>query len=148
MSVAQPGVIAVTSIPGWPNPAIGLAGYCQQQLWQAGFETAYSIQPDGLHVSDVPTVTAAFATFAGTNLGLQAWQAQQQLALDTFFNDHFDLAKFIQQGTATTVTAANVGTFLATITNNYRSLKSQIAAATSILQVQGINVNTGWPSNP
>lgn len=148
MATAQPGIIAVTNIPGWPSPAPGLAAACQAALVAAGFSPQYSISPDGLHVSDVPTVTTAMAAFAGSATELAFWQARQQAALDAFFNANFDLAAFIRAGTATGITAANVGTFLATITNNYRSLRASIAAAANVAAVQAININAGWPSNP
>jgi hypothetical protein len=75
-------------------------------------------------------------------------RTQKQTALDALFDANFDLAKFIRGGTATTITAANVGTFLATITNNYRSLRAQIAAASTLATLNAININSGWPSNP
>lgn len=142
------GIIAVSSIPGWPSPPPGLAAYCQAALVTAGFSQVYVISPDGLHVTDVPTVTAAFASFAGSASELSYWKTQQQAALDALFDANFDLAKFIRGGNATGITATNVGTFIATITNNYRTLRTSIAAAANVAAVQAINVNSGWPSNP
>ena len=81
------------------------------------------------------------ATLAGAKVVAQA-------NLDTFFDLNFDLKAFIRAGQNTAVTAAGVGNFLATITNNYRSLRAQINAATTVVQVQAININSGWPSNP
>jgi hypothetical protein len=68
--------------------------------------------------------------------------------LDALLDNNFDLKAFIRAGTSSAVTAANVGTFLAQITNNYRSLRSQIAAATTVAQLQAIDINAGWPGNP
>lgn len=76
------------------------------------------------------------------------YQAAKQAQLDALFDIKFDLAKFIRAGTATTVTAANVGTFLSQITNNYRTLRASIAAAASVAAVNAIDVTAGWPSNP
>lgn len=87
---------------------------------------------------------AAYATIAPLSEG-QAWL---QFQLDTLLDNNFDLKAFIRAGTSTTVTGTNVGTFLATICNNYRSLRAQIAAATTFTQLNAININSGWPSNP
>jgi len=87
---------------------------------------------------------SAYATIAPLSEG-QAWLQAQ---LDDLLDNHFDLPKFIRAGTSTTVTATNVGTFLATIVDNYRTLRAQIAAATSFAQLNAININSGWPSNP
>ena len=61
---------------------------------------------------------------------------------------NFDLAKFIRGGTATGITAAQVGTFLATITNNYRTLRASIANAANVAAVNAVNIAAGWPANP
>jgi hypothetical protein len=104
--------------------------------------------PDGWHVDDA----TAFQNFVGaypaspTEL---AWHKQnKQAALDTLFDANFVLTEFIRNGTVTTVTGANVGAFIAQISNNYRTLRASIAAATTVAQVQAININAGWPSNP
>lgn len=90
---------------------------------------------------------AAYATFQAT-WPIAFLRAQKQGALDAFFDANFDLKAFIRAGSAATVTAANVGTFLATITNNYRALRASIAAAADAATVNAININSGWPSNP
>lgn len=86
--------------------------------------------------------------YHGSSFELASAKAAKQALLDAEFDANFDLAKFIRAGTATNITAANVGTFLATITNNYRSLRAQIAAASTVAAVQAINIASGWPSNP
>lgn len=106
------------------------------------------IGPDGVYASDVSAAQSLFATYSGSAAELAWWKAQKQIALDALFDAHFDLAKFIRDGTATNVTANNVGTFLSTITNNYRSKRANISAAVSVAAVQAVNVNSGWPSNP
>jgi hypothetical protein len=72
----------------------------------------------------------------------------KQQALDSLFDARFDLTAFIREGTATNVTANNVGSFLAAITNNYRTLRAQIAAAASISVLNAIDITAGWPNNP
>lgn len=79
---------------------------------------------------------------------LANFQAQKQAQLDALFDANFDLPKFIRAGASTGVTAAGVGTFLAQITNNYRTLRASIAAAASVAAVAAIDVTTGWPANP
>ena len=79
---------------------------------------------------------------------VQDWQSQKKEQLDIFFDKNFDLAKFIKTGTVSTITGAQIGTFLAQMTNNYRTLKSNIASAATIPAVQAIDVTSGWPSNP
>ncbi len=120
-------------------------------------------QRDGtvLFISDVdPTVTqlepanktpsqiiADYAAFQAT-WPLTWWKSSRQGDLDTLLDANFDLKAFIRAGMATNVTAAGVGTFLATICNNYRSLRAQISAAVTIADIQSININSGWPANP
>jgi hypothetical protein len=83
-----------------------------------------------------------------STLWLTAAKALKQAALDDQFDSKFDLTKFIRGGTATTITATNVGNFLAQITNNYRTLRAQIAAASTVAIVQAIDITAGWPANP
>jgi hypothetical protein len=86
--------------------------------------------------------------YANSATQLQWNKAQLQTSLDALLDKNFDLKAFIRAGTSSAITAANVGTFLAQITNNYRSLRTQIAAATTMTQLQAININAGWPGNP
>ena len=141
------GIIPVTSIPGWPQPDPALPTYCQNQLIAAGFPPTYSFAPDGLHVSDVPTVNAAFSSLSGSQGQLQFYKDQKQNALDALLLNNFNLISFIMAGNATPVTANQIGTFLATITTNYRTLRASITAATTVAQVQAININAGWPES-
>ena len=104
--------------------------------------------PAGWFADNAAAVQAIINAFSGSANELQYWQRLWQTKLDAEFDANFDLAKFIRGGTVTTVTAANVGNFLAQITNNYRSLRAQIAAAATVAAVQAINIASGWPSNP
>jgi cell division protein FtsX len=79
---------------------------------------------------------------------LELNKVRRQAELDVFFDANFVLTEFIRNGTVTTVTGANVGAFLAQITNNYRSLRSQIANASTLTALNAININSGWPANP
>lgn len=109
------------------------------------------ISPSGLNFPDAATETAAaslLAGYVGSAAQLTYWKTITQAALDDEFNSHFDLAAFIRAGTATSVTDTQVGTFLATITNNYRSKRASIATAGTVAAVQAINIAAGWPSNP
>ena len=139
------GIIPLGSIPS-PFPA-GLAEACEAALLAAGFSPTITVAPDGVHVSDVATVVATAQAYVGSAAELAFHKAQQQELLDAEFNANFDLAAFIRNGTATGITAAQVGTFLATITNNYRTLRASIAAATTVAQVQATNIAAGWPAN-
>lgn len=100
----------------------------------------------------VDTVTPALtgAESVGDNMAnnLAYAQAVKQGALDAFLDANFDFKAFIRAGTTTTLTGAQVGTFIATIANNYRSLRAQIAAASTVAAVNAININSGWPANP
>ena len=136
------GIIDVTTLPGWPSPLAGLADSA------AAAGISWTIRPDGLHVSDVDAANALISTYSGSAAQLAWIKAQKQAALDAAFDTNFDLAKFIRGGTATTITATNVGNFLATITNNYRALRASIASAATVAAVNAININSGWPSNP
>lgn len=92
-------------------------------------------------------VDAAYAAYQAT-WSLAYWQAQKQAQLDAFYAANINLDAFIRGGTVTGVTATQVGTFLAQIVNNYRTLRASIAAAASISAVNAVNVQSGWPSNP
>lgn len=104
--------------------------------------------PNGWQVSDLAAAEAIVAGFANGAAELAYHKFQKQQALDDAFDQHFDLAKFIRGGTATNVTAVNVGTFLATITNNYRTLRTNISGAANVAAVDAINILSGWPANP
>lgn len=141
-------VIPYSSVPGGSNPVPGLAEAAKNAMIAGGFAGILSFAPEGLLVSDVSTTTAAMNAYAGSATELAFIKSQKQAALDVLFDASFDLKAFIRAGTATTVAAAGVGTFLAQITNNYRSLRASIASAANVAAVNAININAGWPSNP
>ena len=146
MATAHPGIIPYSSIPS-PLPA-GLFEACEAALAAAGFSTTVTRAPEGILVSDVPTVVATAHAYVGSAAELAYHKAQTQTALDALFDANFDLTKFIRGGTVATITATQVGTFLAQIANNYRALRASIAAATTVAQVNAINPAGGWPTNP
>lgn len=93
-------------------------------------------------------VQALIAAYPNSAAELAWHRAQKQAALDALFDANFDLAKFIRGGTLTTITGANVSAFLATCTNNYRTLRAAIVAGATVAVVDAINVSAGWPANP
>jgi hypothetical protein len=110
---------------------------------------------DGVVVTAPATeaVAQVITAFSGMEppgfvLRLADAQAIAQATLDALFTANFDLAAFIRGGSAVGITATQVGTFLATIANNYRGLRASIAAASTVAAVQAINVAGGWPGNP
>ena len=140
------GTIPYSAFPS-PIPA-GLFEAVETALSAAGFVPRCDRAPDGLHVSDMGTATTALSNYAGSAAQLAFVKTQKQTALDAVFDANFDLSKFIRGGASTNITAANVGTFLATITNNYRSLRASISGAANVSAVNAININSGWPANP
>lgn len=103
----------------------------------------------GVWTADNPVAVQAIINgYAGSASQLTFAKAAKQQLLDDQFDQHFDLAKFIRGGTVTTVTGTNIGTFLAQITNNYRTLRASIAAAANVAAVNAVNVAGGWPANP
>lgn len=141
-----PSVIPYAQIPS-PVPA-GLLEACEAALTAGGFTSTVSRAPEGLIVSDAATVLSVVNAYTGSATELAYHKALKQTALDIAFDAHFDLAAFIRGGTATSITGAQVGTFLATIANNYRTLRASIANAANVTAVDAININSGWPSNP
>lgn len=90
----------------------------------------------------------AFGTNVASAATVADLQFVQQAALDTLLDANYSLPKFTRQGQATGITGANVGAFLAQITNNYRTLRASIAAATTLAQLNAIDITLGWPANP
>ena len=142
------GYIASTLIPGWPSPVIGVMEQLYQTLHDAGFINTPALAPEGLYVPDISISTSFLASYVGSASELSFHKTLKQSELDAFFDANFVLTEFIRNGTSTSITGANVGAFLAQITNNYRSLRIQIQAATAVAQVDAINVKSGWPANP
>lgn len=85
-------------------------------------------------------------TTTSTSLVIQ--QALKQAQLDAAFPPHMDTVLMAKGGRSTTLTGTDIANFLAQSANNYRSLKSQIALATTAAQVQAIDITAGWPANP
>jgi hypothetical protein len=141
------GLLSITTVPGWPTPIAGWRETLDMALVAANMARA-AHRPDGLYVGDLTFAQGFLNSYAGSVVELQWNQTRVQKALDALLDSNFDLKAFIRAGTSSAVTAANVGNFLAQITNNYRSLRTQIAAATTLAQLQAININAGWPSNP
>lgn len=123
---------------------------------------SYNVNSDGsvTFISDVDGSTqlqpkgqtqaqldAAYTAFQNA-LPLAYLKLQKQATLDVLFNTSFDLSDFIRAGSATGVTAANIGTFLATITANYRTLRASITSAQDVATLNAINLLGGWPNNP
>lgn len=134
------GIIAYVNLPANLPPEVF------DRLANTGVQCVRA--PDGVHVSDISAATAFINSYVGSATELAYHKVVAQQALDDWFDAHFDLAKFIRGGSAVNITAANVGTFIATITNNYRTLRASITAAATVAAVNAINVNGGWPSNP
>lgn len=100
--------------------------------------------------SETAFLAVTGAESVGDNLLLVPWYVKQkkQAALDAFLDANFDFKAFIRAGTVSNLTGAQVGTFIASSSNNYRSIKASIAAASTVAAVNAINVTTGWPANP
>ena len=92
-------------------------------------------------------IDADYATFEAT-WPLAYWKTQRQADNFAFLSTFFNFVNFIDGGTLTTLTGTQVGTFIASCANNYRTKKAAIAAATTSAQVLAIDVTTGYPSNP
>ena len=104
--------------------------------------------PTGWHTDNAAAVQAITSSYVGSATELAFHKVQAQAVLDATFNASFDLAAFIRAGTAVAITGTQVGTFLATITNNYRTLRASIANAATVAAVNAINPSSGWPANP
>ena len=126
---------------------------CEAALAAAGFSTLVTRTPNGVLVADVPTVVAAAQEYVGS-AAQATWAKTNEYGtglLDRLNADavqRINLFVMIQGGTVTNLTGAQVGTFLAAVSNNYRTLVAQINAATTVAQVNAINIGAGWPANP
>jgi hypothetical protein len=83
-----------------------------------------------------------------TSTALVIQQALTQAQLDQLLAQKADTVNMVQGGQNSSTTGTGVANYLSASTNNYRSLRAQIAAATTAGQVQAININAGWPANP
>ncbi len=136
MSIESTVTAAVAAVA--PINGISFGDLSDKSTWRIDFQPSATDQQKA----------AAQAVIDNFNLALETARNNKQQALDDLLDGNFDLKAFIRAGTSATITAANVGSFLATITNNYRSLRAQIAAAASVSAINAINFNSGWPNNP
>lgn len=139
--------MAIFANPPDPAPAglfetIEAAGHSAAIEWNAA-RTGVVWQCD-----DAAAVQAIVVGYSGSAAELAWWKSKMQAALDDLLDDNFDLKAFIRAGASISVTAAGIGNFLATINNNYRTLRASIAAASTVAAVQAVNINAGWPANP
>lgn len=95
-------------------------------------------------------VLAEYVNFLNnkTSTSLDIQQALRQAELDALLVANADMVSLIRAGQSTTTTATTVATYLSNGTNNYRSLRAQIANAATPAAVRAININAGWPPNP
>ena len=142
------GNIPTSSIPGWPNPSAGLMPACQTSLDNAKINGALFIGPQGLHTPDLANTNAVLSTYSGSATELTyAKDAKKKLLFD-LCDTQYDLRALADSGTTASLTSTNVGTYLANVGNNYRTLKGQINAAANVAAVNAININAGWPAYP
>jgi hypothetical protein len=114
---------------------------CPPEIRSSCYEVADTVQCGWYRLDDGTFVAERPKT-------LVELKALKQAALDELFDTRFDLSAFIREGTATNVTSNNVGSFLSTITNNYRTKRAQIASAADAAALDAINILSGWPNNP
>lgn len=115
---------------------------CAAQLDAAGI--VIERRTDGLYCNNpvlADQIAGAFDPFPYA-------KTRKQAALDKLLYDNFDFVKFIRAGSSTSITGNNIGNFLATITNNYRTKRAAITAATTQADLDAVNLATGWPNNP
>jgi hypothetical protein len=102
-----------------------------------------------LYVSDLPAAQAIAASYNPLPYLKSNPDGTGKLDLLLAYNQaNFSLIAFIQNGSVTNVTGAQVSGFLANWTNNYRTLRASINAAPDQPTLAAINIATGWPSNP
>ena len=115
------------------------------------------IQPDGWLVVDAPgsadgsgvTIVNSLAqTYPNSAQHLSFVKNLKQAELDAFAGSHFGLINFVVDGTITNTTGTQVGNFLSSGTNNYRTIRNNISNAPDVATVNAINVKNGWPANP
>lgn len=106
--------------------------------------------PEPSMPGEVAIIAVTGSENVGDNMMLVLWYAKmkKQSELDAYMDAHFDLVAFIRGGTVTNVTGAQSSAFLASTTNNYRTLRAAATAAANIAAVNAVNVASGWPANP
>ena len=142
MPQATPGIISLASLPSPIPPGLAETAESEGLTW--------ILAPDGLHTNDTTQMQALLTAVQSspTTATLAYWQALTQTALDSFYQTNFNFDFLVRGGQSTTITGAQIGSAIATIVNNYRSIRASIAQASTIAAVQAINVTSGWPSNP
>jgi hypothetical protein len=143
-----PGIIPTSSIPGWPNPPAGLIPACQTSLDNAGIKGQLFINPAGLRTPDISNTQNVLSTYTGSSTELTYAKDTRKKALFDLTDGQYDLRALADGNTAPTLTSTNVGQYLASVGNNYRTLKANINAAANVAAVNAININSGWPTYP
>lgn len=64
--MSTPGILPITSLPGWPTPAAGVMGGLATALQAAGVVGTVFISPDGIHVPDVTTAQNFLSAYTGS----------------------------------------------------------------------------------
>ena len=106
------------------------------------------IDPAGLNFPDSETLLLAkelINSYAGSEAELIHWKIKKQEMLDFQLDVNFSFTTFVRNGTKIGITSNDILTFFSTITSNYRTLRENITNASTIAQVQGIDVSLGWP---
>jgi hypothetical protein len=67
--------------------------------------------------------------------------------LRDFAEPRISLFEMIDAGTVTITNAQFTG-YLVAVVNNYRTLKAEINAATTVQDVEAVSLASGWPANP
>lgn len=68
--------------------------------------------------------------------------------LDAAADERISIIALIRAGAVTNVTGTQHAAFMAAATNNYRTIRAAINAATSIAEVEAVSLTSGWPANP
>jgi hypothetical protein len=133
--------MALITNPPSPPPA-GL----KEAIEHAGHAVSHA--PEGWLVDDAAAVQAIISAYSGSATELGYWQRRRQAELVIEYERRTDPLVIADGATDTSVTAATLGGYQAACVNNYRSLKAQIAAATTASGLQAINPLSGWPAFP
>lgn len=142
------GNIPTTSIPGWPNPPAGLIPACQTSLDTAGIRGALFMGQQGLHTPDLANTNAVLSTYVGSSTELTYAKDVKKKLLFDLVDSRYDLRALADGNTTTNMSGNSVGTYLASVGNNYRGKKNAINAAATVAAVNAIDINAGWPAYP